>query len=211
MVSSRTTLLGLAAAALLVACHQTPAATPTPGRGPTAAPAAPAPSRPTTPPAGAPTGGAPGQPGAGGGRGGPRPSPDSLIKLRAGVLQTVGATIAGRENEPAEVVFKNIQVLKGKTAAELLKTMEAYSNALTVQCTACHVAGSWADESRQNKGRARIMQTMVNAINNDHIPKLQMSGAAQVTCMTCHRGLRTPNQAIDAGLQKLNEAAKAGG
>ncbi|MEI2720197.1 MAG: photosynthetic reaction center cytochrome c subunit family protein [Gemmatimonadales bacterium] len=202
MVSSRTTLLGLASAALLVACHQTPAATP--------APAAPAPARPAPPTAGAPN--APGQPGQpGGGRGGPRPSPDSLIKLRAGVLQSVSASIAGRENEPAEVVFKNIQVLKGKTAAEVLKTMEAYSNALTAQCTTCHVAGSWADESRQNKARARIMQTMVNSINNDHIPKMQMSGAAQVTCMTCHRGLRTPNQAIDAGLQKQNEAAKAGG
>ncbi|MBL0179718.1 MAG: photosynthetic reaction center cytochrome c subunit [Gemmatimonadetes bacterium] len=196
MVSSRTALTALAATALLVACHQTPATTPTPGSGATAAPA-------PTP--------APGQPGPGGGRGGPRPSPDSLIKLRAGVLKTVAATIAGRENEPAEVVFKNIQVLKGKTAAEVLTTMENYSNALTAQCTTCHVAGSWADESRQNKSRARIMQTMVNSINGEHIPKMQMSGAAQVTCMTCHRGLRTPNQAIDAGLQKLNEAAKAGG
>ncbi|MBK7595430.1 MAG: photosynthetic reaction center cytochrome c subunit [Gemmatimonadetes bacterium] len=196
MVSSRTALTALAATALLVACHQTPATTPTPGSGATAAPA-------PTP--------APGQPGPGGGRGGPRPSPDSLIKLRAGVLKTVAASIAGRENEPAEVVFKNIQVLKGKTAAEVLTTMENYSNALTAQCTTCHVAGSWADESRQNKSRARVMQTMVNAINADHIPKMQMSGAAQVTCMTCHRGLRTPNQAIDAGLQKLNEAAKAGG
>ena len=94
------------------------------------------------------------------------------------------------------------------TTADVLATMESYSNALTAQCTTCHVAGSWADESRQNKSRARIMQTMVNAINADHIPKMQMSGAAQVTCMTCHRGLRTPNQAIDAGLQKQNEVAK---
>ena len=195
MVASRPTFIGIATAALLVACHQTPASTP--------APVAPAPAAPTAP--------APGQPGAGGGRGGPRPSPDSLIKLRAGVLKTVAATIAGRENEPAEAVFKNIQVLKGKTAAEVLTTMENYSNALTAQCTTCHVAGSWADESRQNKSRARIMQTMVNAINGEHIPKMQMSGAAQVTCMTCHRGLRTPNQAIDANLQKLNEAAKVGG
>jgi hypothetical protein len=199
MVSSRTTLLALAAAALLVACHQTPATTPTPGGGMAAAPA-PA-------PAVTPAAAAPGQPG-GGGRGGPRPSPDSLIKLRAGVLKTVAATIAGRENEPAEVVFKNIQVLKGKTAAEVLTTMERYSNALTVQCTSCHVAGSWADESRQNKARARIMQTMTNAINTEHLPKLQASDVTPVTCMTCHRGLRTPNQAIDAGLQKQNEAAK---
>lgn len=198
MVSSRTTLLALASAALLVACRQTPATTPTPGRGTAAAPT----------PAATPTAAAPGQPGGGGGRGGPRPSPDSLIKLRAGVLKTVAATIAGRENEPAEVVFKNIQVLKGKTAAEVLTTMESYSNALTVQCTSCHVAGSWADESRQNKARTRIMQTMTNAINMEHLPKLQASDVAPVTCMTCHRGLRTPNQAIDAGLQKQNEAAK---
>jgi|CXWL01.1.fsa_nt_gi hypothetical protein len=210
MVSSRTTLAGLAVAALLVACYQTPATTPTPGSG-TAATPAPVPARPAASAPGAataPAPGQPGQPGGGGGRGGPRPSPDSLIKLRAGVLKTVAATIAGRENQPAESVFKNIQVLKGKTAAELLQTMEAYSNALTGQCTTCHVAGSWADESRQNKSRARIMQTMVNSINGEHIPKMQMSGAAQVTCMTCHRGLRTPNQAIDAGLQKQNEAAR---
>ncbi len=206
MVSSRITLVGLALAALLVACHQTPSTTPTAGTGTAAAPTAPTAVRPA-----APAPGQPGQPGAGGGRGGPRLAPDSLITLRAGVLKTVAATIAGRENEPAEVVFKNIQVLKGKTASELLAMMESYSNALTAQCTTCHVAGSWADESRQNKGRARIMQTMTNAINTEHIPKLQMSGAAQVTCMTCHRGVRTPNQSIDANLQKLNEAAKAGG
>src|SRR5689334_188104 len=85
---------------LAVSCSRTPwtqspapsAATPTP---PTAS------GQPGTnaQPGGAPTGGPR-----------TRPSRDSLTKLRAIYVAQVMKQIAGHENEPAEQVFKNIQV-----------------------------------------------------------------------------------------------------
>src|SRR5678815_841638 len=48
--------------------------------------------------------------------------------------------IAGKENLPAEQVFKNIQILKGIPAGRLLRIMElGYSRSLGVNCTHCHV------------------------------------------------------------------------
>src|SRR4051812_37346370 len=76
-------------------------------------------STPASTPAPAPqTANASGQP-----AGPPRRLPlsrDSAAKLRAGYVEKVMASIAGKENQPAEQVFKNIQVLKGITAAELV-------------------------------------------------------------------------------------------
>ena len=72
---------------------------------------------------------------AGGGRGAgapPRPAvpgafrcrATALAKLRANYVAQVMTSIAGRENQPAEVVFKNVQVLKGITAAQLVQMMD---------------------------------------------------------------------------------------
>lgn len=125
------------------------------------------------------------------------------------MLQTVAATIVGRENEPAESVFKNIQILKGKTAGELLKTMDSYGNALSGLCTFCHVPNDWQADTRPNKVRARVMQQMTTAINNEHLVKLDQKPERPVTCMTCHHGLQNPNESLDAGLQRAIEAAAA--
>src|SRR5690349_1085963 len=64
------------------------------------------------------------------------PPRDSQAKLRAIYVAQVMKQIAGRENEPAEVVFKNIQVLKGMTAAALVRRMdEEYGAAMSWNCT----------------------------------------------------------------------------
>ena len=63
----------------------------------------------------------------GAGPAGPRrvpPSRDSLAKLRAELRRAGHGQIAGRENQPAEEVFKNVQVLKGITAAQLVHKMD---------------------------------------------------------------------------------------
>src|SRR4051794_26607921 len=77
----------------------------------------PAPGQGTTAPTASSTPG-----GAAGGNAGRRqPIPrDSLAKLRAAYVARVMQQIAGRESQPAEQVFQNIQVLKGITAAELV-------------------------------------------------------------------------------------------
>src|SRR6185369_7388902 len=97
------------------------------------------------------------------------PSRDSLTKLRAGYIAKVMQEIAGRENQPAEQVFKNIKVLKGITAAQLVTKMDKdYAEALSWNCTNCHRLanqGNFASDTSNDKVRARFMQQMQNDIN----------------------------------------------
>ena len=170
-----TIFLALAVAA---SCSHTPA-TQTPAPTPTTTASA--------PPA---TGGAP--------TGGPRarPSRDSLTKLRAIYVAQIMKQIAGHENEPAEQVFKNVQVLKGITAAQLVHTMDKqYGEALSWNCTNCHrlaPQGNFASDTSTDKKRARFMQQMTNDLNHTTLPKLYPKDTPQVTCASCHRGYNEP-------------------
>src|SRR5215831_17906459 len=124
------------------------------------------------------------------------PSRDSLTKLRASYIATVMQSIAGRENQPAEQVFKNVQVLKGITAAELVHKMDKdYAEALSWNCTNCHrlaPQGNFASDTSKDKVRARFMQQMTNEINQVQLPKLYPKDTPSVTCATCHRGYNEP-------------------
>ena len=176
-------VLGSMLAAL--SCTRTPASSsPAPGAGPATVAATP---------------GAPAN--ATGRAGGPpvrRPPPprDSLAKLRAVYVAQVMQLIAGHENEPAEQVFKNVQVLKGLTAAELVHKMDKdYGEALSWNCTNCHrlaPQGNFASDTSNDKRRARFMQTMQNEINLNQLPKLYPKDTPSVTCATCHRGYNEP-------------------
>jgi hypothetical protein len=124
------------------------------------------------------------------------PSRDSLAKLRAAYVTTVMASIAGRENQPAEQVFKNVQVLKGLTAAQLVHKMDAeYGVAMSWNCTNCHrlaPQGNFASDTSTDKKRARFMQQMTDSINRSYLPKLYPKDTPKVSCMTCHRGYNEP-------------------
>jgi hypothetical protein len=121
---------------------------------------------------------------------------DSLAKLRAVYVARVMAQIAGRENEPAEQVFKNIQVLKGMPAGQLVTMMDTlYGRAMSWNCTNCHryaPEGNFASDTSANKTRARFMQQMVNDINTVELPKLYKRDPPKVSCVTCHRGYNEP-------------------
>jgi hypothetical protein len=111
----------------------------------------------------------------------------ALAKLRE--------SIAGKENEPAEKVFKNIQLLKGIPAGRLLRVMElGYSRSLGVTCTHCHVPAEWEKEDKPTKQIARDMAAMVSAINNQHLKQIKnlKSETPMVNCTTCHRGQIKP-------------------
>src|SRR5215218_1379 len=54
--------------------------------------------------------------------------------------------VKGRENEPVETVFKNIQVLKGLPAGRLLDTMRGFSSALGTNCKKCHDTENFASD-----------------------------------------------------------------
>src|SRR5690242_18553617 len=93
----------------------------------------------------------------------------------------------------AEDVFKNIQVLKGIPADQLLGLMGFFSSSLGLNCTDCHSydsGGDWAKYADDTplKRRARTMVTMMQQIN-----EANFGGRQMVTCNTCHRGVSNPN------------------
>ena len=110
----------------------------------------------------------------------PRPNPlEQLIK--------------GRENEPVEAVFKNIQVLKGLPAGRLLDTMRAFSGALGTNCKKCHDTENFASDAKDDKKVARGMIQMTKGINDQYLKT--MPGVGQdtvVSCYTCHHGKSHP-------------------
>jgi hypothetical protein len=124
------------------------------------------------------------------------PSRDSLAKLRSAYVATVMASIAGRENQPADQVFKNVQVLKNLTAAQLVTKMDKeYGVAMSWNCTNCHrfaPQGNFASDTSNDKRRARFMQQMTDSINKSYLPKLYPKDTPKVSCMSCHRGYNEP-------------------
>jgi hypothetical protein len=109
-----------------------------------------------------------------------------LAKLNPAVAE-LEQRIAGRENEPAEKVFQNIQVMKGIPAGRFLSIMtEGFSPALGVRCSHCHVSGEWHLDEKEPKRIARGMWTMTGEINQQ--VKRIADPDAQVRCITCHQG-----------------------
>src|SRR6267378_1003252 len=91
----------------------------------------------------------------------------------------------------AEQAFKNIQALKGISAADFMGTMGIMTAALGFDCAECHIAAGtdkvdWAYDTPR-KIIARRMVKMVSTINHDNF-----GGSQVVTCWTCHRGRDRP-------------------
>jgi hypothetical protein len=109
---------------------------------------------------------------------------------------SVMRSIAGRENQPAESVFKNIKILKGVPAGRLVNIMNmGFGRSLGVSCGFCHVPGKWDLDDKEQKNTARLMFAMVQTINRDYIAKVPVdSGTPRpaVNCFTCHRGNSRP-------------------
>ena len=100
----------------------------------------------------------------------------------------------GASNPPpllAEQAFKNVQALKGISAADFMGTMGIMTAALGFDCSECHVAAGtdkvdWAADTPR-KVIARRMVNMVMTINQTNF-----GGRQLVTCWTCHRGRDKP-------------------
>ncbi|HMV87098.1 MAG TPA: photosynthetic reaction center cytochrome c subunit family protein [Blastocatellia bacterium] len=98
--------------------------------------------------------------------------------------------IAGQENEPAEKIFKNLEIFKGLPAGRILRVMEvAFNNSLGVDCTHCHIAEQWEKDDKEAKQTARKMWHFTNKLNQD---LKQAIGKGTVNCTTCHRGQIKP-------------------
>lgn len=127
-------------------------------------------------------------------------------------------TIAARSQEgsapkKAEEQFKNIKVLKGIPADQLIPTMQFITASLGVECDFCHVQGAFEKDDKKPKEIARKMMDMMFAINKDNF-----EGHREVTCYSCHRGhekpvaiptvmTEEPKEAMGGGPKKMDEKA----
>ena len=192
----RAVVVSLAAltAASVLACkstQKTPTPTPTPA--------------PTTAQAPAP-----------GGPAGPnrvRLSPTQMDSARHVTITKLLSEIAGRENEPAEKVFKNVKLWKTVPARSLLDRMNSYGRALGNVCTGCHIADKWDVDTRKNKVISRQMQQMVNDLNVTYLPKVPEldEDHPPVTCAMCHQGSGHPKKDFALTPNAMPPAGPPGG
>jgi hypothetical protein len=87
-----------------------------------------------------------------------------------------------------EQAYKNIQVLKGVPADQLIPAMQFITASLGVQCDFCHVENAFEKDDKEPKRTARKMMRMMFAINKENF-----DGHQEVTCFACHRGARKPS------------------
>lgn len=113
---------------------------------------------------------------------------------QAAALAKLREQIKGKEKEPAEKVFKNIQSLKGVPAGRILAIMEfGYARSLGVNCTYCHTPDKWEAEDKTKKQITRDMAAMAAKINGELLKGIKnVSEKATVNCTTCHRGQIVP-------------------
>src|SRR6202050_2940875 len=98
--------------------------------------------------------------------------------------QALGTASAPKK---AEEQYRNIQVLKGIPADQLIPTMQFVTASLGVECDFCHVQGAFDKDDKKPKQTARKMMEMMFAINKDNF-----NGHREVTCYSCHRGNTDP-------------------
>lgn len=133
-----------------------------------------------------------------------------MRRLAVSCLGLFTALLALSTVLPAQIPdkFTNLQVLPKETSkADLVSIMRNYAGDLGVRCGFCHVGGdpntlqgvNFASDDSDKKKTARLMMRMVQSINQDHLSKLGVKPAAQVTCMTCHRRNSDP-RTMDAVL-----------
>jgi tetratricopeptide (TPR) repeat protein len=128
----------------------------------------------------------------------------------------------------AQEAPQNLQVLpKDMPRSQVTQIMRGFTRALGVRCSNCHVGEEgqplstydFASDDKPMKLTAREMLRMVGAINGTYLSNLpnHHGESVQVTCVTCHRGVRHPepieaivqattgSEGIDAALAEYRE------
>ena len=110
------------------------------------------------------------------------------------------------EGKTAEQFFKNIKVLNGTPADEVIESMHQIRAALGVDCEFCHDDPDRATDTKKPKETARDMMRMVMDINKNNF-----RGQQEVTCYTCHRGSTAPMTTVPLPAVEKEEEAEAKG
>jgi photosynthetic reaction center cytochrome c subunit len=107
--------------------------------------------------------------------------------LAAALLAHAQGGPPSMEGKTAEQFYKNIKVLNGTPADQVIEAMHQIRAALGVNCEFCHDDPDRATDTKKPKETARDMMRMVTDIN-----KNSFKGQQEVTCYTCHRGSTVP-------------------
>ena len=122
---------------------------------------------------------------------------DSFAAERDSLAKVVLASIAGKENMPAESVFKSIKIMKKVPAARLVTIMNmGFGRSLGARCRLCHIQDHWDAEDKENKQTARMMMAMSDTINRIFLSRIKHEDGSPATaaCGTCHRGHPHPQR-----------------
>lgn len=125
------------------------------------------------------------------------PAQDALDSVNFDTKKAIAgleASIKGRENAPAESVWKDIKGFTGMPAGRVLKVMEmGFSPALGVNCLHCHKADDYASDDKRPKRVAREMMAFSRAVNTQlrEVKELDSKEPA-INCTTCQRGQVKP-------------------
>ncbi len=105
----------------------------------------------------------------------------------------------------AQAPTTNLQILpKDMPREQLIQTMQAFSQALGVQCNYCHVfegrggRNDMASDEKAPKKTARQMLLLARELN-EKVPAAVGKSAESTTrvgCMTCHRGVAIPRPLV---------------
>jgi tetratricopeptide (TPR) repeat protein len=117
---------------------------------------------------------------------------------------------------PAPQPMTNLQIIpKDTPRLQVIQTMQAFTQALGVQCAYCHIdegrggRQDYAADEKPTKQAARGMILLAREIN-EKLPTAVGKAAdatTRVGCATCHRGVPVPKQIADI----VTEAAATGG
>jgi hypothetical protein len=117
---------------------------------------------------------------------------------------------------PAPPPMTNLQIFpKDTPRQQVVTTMQAFTQALGVQCNYCHVMegrggrNDMASDEKATKKAARGMMMLAREVNTKLPEAVGKSADAttRVGCVTCHRGVPIPKQIADI----VTEAAANGG
>jgi hypothetical protein len=140
-----------------------------------------------------------GRPGGPGGPGGPgrpmRPYIWNAAHADSSVARML-EDIKGKEDMPAESVYKNIKILNGMPAKKLPEIMvRNFGRSLGMGCGGCHVRDNFASDERGNKRVARQMWTMTQDLNKKYLAQMKdlEDDMPSVNCYSCHRGHNEPD------------------
>jgi hypothetical protein len=117
---------------------------------------------------------------------------DSLNRDRAKYVTIVSEMIKGKEKMPVDSVFKNLEVLGGFPAENLVLAMSKWSIGLGVSCGYCHNTQDWSSDQIVKKKIARKMVELGSMVNAQLKTIEGLSNRPIVNCITCHRGELKP-------------------